>query len=322
MALLLPKPRSMPIGAHVPSPPKPAKNQEEVEVDDAVQIDVKGQLIEAAVIQKRGLSIRVMFENRIDTKWCDATELKKIIKGGAAELMSRAEKAAQAAAEAAAKKKAAEEAAAAEKAAAEAAAAAKKAEEKRIFELYKARALKAYEWCPTGKYFNLDHLPIPDHQKDVFRIVGYEIDPEKNYKRAGAPKYAPDNTACGARVFFTDGSVTPMNYGVTRAGVGAVPDDFTEEEAELKGGSKDKVCKGDGSAYLLAKQLAEDADADAWKFKVLEFKEAFDDGRTLRKIDWYPAEDPASADESLWTEIDTETMKGWVRKDEEGNWDW
>lgn len=299
----------------MPSPPRPAKNQEEVEVDDAVQIDEKGSIIEAAVVQKRGLAVRVMFENKIDTRWVDATDLKKIIKGGAAELMSRAEKAAQAAAEAAAKKKAAEEAAAAERAAAEAKAAAKRAEDKRIFETYKERATKAFEWCPTGKYFNLDHLPIPDHQKDIFRIVAYVIDPDKNYKRAGAPKYPPDNQPCGARVFFTDGTQTPMNYGVLKP-----EEKWTEEDHELKGGSKDKQIKGDGSAFLLQKQLADDSESEPWKCKVLEFKEPYDGGRTLRKIDYYPVEDPAGEDG--WLEIDTDTMKGWARKDEEGNWEW
>ena len=320
----------MPIGSHCPTPPKPSKTQEGCKVGDSVQIYVKpkpgspeakgkktdgkgGQeLIEAAVVDKRGMSVRVMFENKIDYKWVDATELVNIIPDGAEELLSRAEKAAQAAAEAAAKKKAEDEAKAAEKAAAEAKAAAAKAEAKRIFDTYKARALKAFDWCPTGKYFNLDHLPIPDHQKDIFRIVAYVLDPEVSYKKPGHPRFPPDNAPCGARVYFTDGTATPMNFGVLKP-----EEEWTEQDHELKGGSKDKVVKGDGSAFLLQKQLAEDSESDPWACKVCEFKEAFDGGRTLKKYDYYPAEDPAE-----WIEIDNETMRGWVRKDEEGHWEW
>jgi len=308
----------MTIPAHVSSPPKATKAQEEVEVGDAVQIPDKNKpgpdkTSEVAVISKRGPHVRCMYENKVDTRWVDSTELIKIIKGGAEELMQRAEKAAQAAAEAAAKKKAEEEAKAAEKAAAEAKEAARKAEERRIYELYKKRAMPAFDWCPTGKYFNLDHLPIPDHQKDIFRIVAYTLDVDKEYKRSGPPKYQPDNDACGARVFFTDGTVTPMNFGMLKP-----EEQWTEDEKEFKGGSKDKGVKGDGSAFLLQKQLADDAESDPWACKILHFKEAFDGGKTLAKYDFFPSEDPCDD----WTEIDNETMKGWVRKSEEGNWDW
>ena len=109
------------------------------------------------------------------------------------------------------------------------------AEKKRIYETYKARALTAFDWCPTGKYFNLDHLPIPDHQKDIFRIVAYVIDPDGAYKKK-KPTFAPDNQAVGARVFFTDGTATPMNYGVLKP-----EEEWTEDDHELKGGSRDNI---------------------------------------------------------------------------------
>lgn len=54
-----------------------------------------------------------------------------------------------------------------------------------------------------------------------------------------------------------------------------------------------------------------------WETKTIEFKDAFDGGKTLRKIDSYPPEDPAK-----WVQKDTETFSGMVREDEEGCWHW
>ena len=47
------------------------------------------------------------------------------------------------------------------------------------------------------------------------------------------------------------------------------------------------------------------------KAKSTGAKEAFDGGKTLKKFDAYPDEDPAE-----WVEEDTELYTGFVRKDE------
>jgi hypothetical protein len=270
----------MTIGAHVPSPPKPGvKDHETVEVGDAVAIMKNGQKVEAAVDAKKG-RIKLRFEDGVTTAWVASSELVSIVKGGAEELMSRAARLAAEAAAAKKEKELKEKAAAEEKAKKEAEEAARKKEEKRIFDCYKNRAATAFDWCPTGVYFNLDHLPIPDHQKDFYRIVHYEIQEDFDYKRQGKPAYAPDGYG-GDRIFFTDGTSTPLPF-VT--------------------GSKDKVCKGDGPALALIEEFE-------FLTKELVVKEAFDGGRTLIKRDSYPKEDPAE-----WEEIDNEHFKGWVRK--------
>lgn len=48
-----------------------------------------------------------------------------------------------------------------------------------------------------------------------------------------------------------------------------------------------------------------------FEIKELEIKEAFDGGKTLKKYDAYPKEDPVE-----WIEMETDMFKGWVRKDE------
>jgi len=278
----------------VPSPPKAqCKTHEDVKVGDSVKVMVKGsdKPIECAVTGRRGRAVKLMQEDAVTTCWVDSTELISVVSDGAEELMSRAARAAAAAAEAAAKKKAEDEAKAAEKAREEARIAAEKAEAKRIYEAYMERAKKTVDWMPSGTYFNTDHLPIPDHQKDVFRVIRYEIDVTKNYKK-DKPKYEPDNKHTGDRIYYTDGSVFDCNFVV---------------------GSDDKSIKGDGPAASL---LADEAFL-SWETKTIEFKDAFDGGKTLRKIDSYPPEDPAK-----WVQKDTETFSGMVREDEEGCWHW
>ena len=44
---------------------------------------------------------------------------------------------------------------------------------------------------------------------------------------------------------------------------------------------------------------------------MLEIKEAFDGGRTLKKFDYFPVDDKGE-----WVEMDTEHFKGKVRKEE------
>ena len=225
----------MTLGAHVPAPPSPEKHQEEVEEGDSVTIFVKGEMVEAAVMKKRGLQVHLLFEDNETKKWADATELKKVVKGGAEELMSRAARAAAAREEAEQEKRRKAEEAARLKAEQEAKEAARKAEEKRIRDAFMARARKAFDWLPTGVYFNTDHLPIPDHQKDIFRIVWYEADNSLNFKRQGKPKFPPNDETCGCRVFYTDGTYFPTNW------VGE--------------GSADGVLKGDGCGKQLAEEL-------------------------------------------------------------------
>jgi len=280
--------------SEVPSPPKAqTQGHEEVKVGDAVKINVKesDKPIECAVVGRRGRAVKLMYEDGVTTSWVDTTSLVSVMKDGAEELMSRAARAAAAAAEAAAKKKAEDEAKAAEKAREEARIAAEKAEEKRLYDTYMNRAKKTVDWMPSGLYFNTDHLPIPDHQKDVFRVIWYEIDVTRNYKK-DKPKYEPDNKHCGDRIFYTDGTVFNCAYVV---------------------GSDDKTIKGDGPAKSL---LGEDA-FQGWITKTIQFKEAFDGGKTLLKHDSYPPEDPA-----VWADKDTDTFSGPVRTDEEGNWHW
>jgi len=173
----------------VPSPPKAqCKTHEDVKVGDSVKVMVKGsdKPIECAVTGRRGRAVKLLQEDAVTTCWVDSTELISVVTDGAEELMSRAARAAAAAAEAAAKKKAEDEAKAAEKAREEARIAAEKAEAKRIYEAYMERAKKTIDWMPSGLYFNTDHLPIPDHQKDVFRVIRYEIDVTKKLQEGQA----------------------------------------------------------------------------------------------------------------------------------------
>ena len=196
----------------------------------------------------------------------------------------------------------AEEEAARLKAEADAKAAAKAAEEKRVRDLYMGRARKAFDWCPTGVYFNTDHLPIPDHQKDIFRIVWYELDKTLGYKRAGKPKYAPDGNFCGGRIYYTDGTFFDPPLLCDPYGVVSDPP---------HPGTEDGVIKGDGPFAPLLEAIKGEGHAGEWKVKELQFKEAFDGGKTLKKFDAYPDEDPAE-----WVEEDTELYTGFVRKDE------
>ena len=252
-----------------PTPPRPTEKQEDVKVGDAVFVNYKEAKKEVkkelAVVQRIGTRLKLIEEDNLTTTWVDCTQIVQVTVDGAEEFLQRAEVAAAKAAEEKAKKEAAAKAAAAEKKLQEEKEAAQKAEAKRIYDAYMKRALPTLDWLPTGVYFNLDHLPIPDHQKDVFRIVHWEIDVDKNYKSkdvGGYPKYGPDNVHTGDTVYFTDGSVTHLPYVV---------------------GSKDNICKGDGGALELVKEFN-------FKTNTLTIKPAFDGGRTLKKHDSFPDE--------------------------------
>lgn len=283
----------MTIGKQVPTPPKITKTQEDVKVGDAVfvmiKIDKKEVKREYAVKQRIGTRLKLIEDDNFTTCWVDATQIIGITVDGAEEFLKRAEVAAAKAEEERLKKEALKKAADEAKRIEDAKAAAKAAEVKRIYTAYMERAGKTIDWMPTGSYFNLDHLPIPDHQKDIYRIVHWEIDVDKNFKlkeSGGVPKYGPDNVHTGDTVFFTDGSVTHIPYVV---------------------GSVDGVCKGDGGAIELVKEFG-------FKTATIELKEAFDGGRTLKKHDSYPPEDPGE-----FKHNDTELYGGMVRVDELAN---
>ena len=279
------EPATMMVSGATVAPKSPEKAPLVADVGDCVTITYKGQVLEAAVLKTWGEWIQLLFEDNETCKWIETKDMTKVVKGGAEELRTRAARAAIAREEAEMEKRRKAEEAERIKKEKEAKEAARKAEEKRIHDTFTRRARKAFDWPPTGVYFNTDHLPIPDHQKDIFRIVWYEIDVEKNYKRLGKPTYAPDNQPCGGRVYYTDGTFFATNYIV---------------------GSNDGALKGDGPY----KALAECLDVP-FNVTELEIKEAFDGGRTLKKFDAYPNEDPVE-----WVHMETEFFKGKVRKDE------
>jgi len=93
------------------------------------------------------------------------------------------------------------------------------------------------------------------------------------------------NGHCGDRVMYTDGGW---------------------HDVAFVNGSTDGMCKGGG----LSRELVENW---GWKIQTLEFTEAYDGGKTLRKHDCYPEDDPAE-----WEFVETEKWKGMVRVAEKG----
>jgi len=163
----------------------PVKN-EEVGVGDSVfltkSLEGKNVDIEAAVIKRIGRRVRLLPEDRsISELWVAPEELSKVVKGGAEELMSRAAREAEKKARAEALRKAEEDRQAAEKAEKDGYNQAQKEREARIQDELNRRAVPSRDWLPVGKYNWIESPVLMDQTKDVYRIIWYEIDVDKDY---------------------------------------------------------------------------------------------------------------------------------------------
>jgi hypothetical protein len=159
----------------------PMENHEEVKVGDAVFANVKGMTIEAAVIKKIGQRIKVTPEDRSGEIWFAPSELTKVVPGGAEELMSRAARAAEKRAREEAAAKAEADRKAAEKAENDYYKQMEKERENAITMALNKRAVPARDWCPVGVHCWVESPILMDQTKDLYRIVWYEIDVDKDY---------------------------------------------------------------------------------------------------------------------------------------------
>lgn len=160
---------------------------EEVAVGDAVFVERKGKTIEASVVVRQGLRIRIMPEDRSGDIWVAVEECKKVVPGGAEELEGRAARIAAEKARLEAIRKAEEDRKAGEKAEKTAYEKVIADRESRIASKLAARAVPSRDWLPVGVHCWTESPVLMDQTKDLYRLIWYEINTELDYGAKHAP---------------------------------------------------------------------------------------------------------------------------------------